>query len=346
MHASEITRFFPLESGLGYGSARVSVLFRPVKATLPPNLLGFDVGTLIVRKVNVTPSGDDRESVISTLQSCEVKFKTSSSSDKFSRKASNRDNNGDIVWHAEEEPLVLPVHQRYSSALIMTFKNTHGLGVGKEGMAVLWLRDVVDNEDKSNECALFKSNEYSRLKQNYVPPDGDLRLWNQGAEGYKRIGTVRVELTFQPGIAESHEKVMNTHDPAQKRVWDEVDRRDTVGLQEKVGEQGGGGKATPGPNTEVDEGDVKVEEGTDGPYADDQGEEESDTSDNEGTGLMAKLRKWKQHEKELHQQHRGIMQVKPARTAKWLGNNIEEVGHKVKDRFRMKSRQPDVETEV
>lgn len=338
---------------MGYGSARISVLFRPVKATLPPSLLGFDVGTLFVRKIGVVPYGENGESIMSSLQSCEVKFKTSASSDKVSRKSAVRDENGGVVWHAEEQPSVLPVRQRYSSALIVTFKSTGGLRAGKQGMAVLWMRDIVDGEDNTIEVALFKAEDYSRLKQNYVPPDGNLEMWDQDREKYTRIGTVQIELTFVPGITESHGKAMDKHDPAQKRVWDEVDRRDEVGLQDKVGEQGGKGeKSAPGENTQVDKDDVEVEAQGDGDGRPDgdlgEGENErhSEESDSEGKGLIAKLREWKQHEKELHQQHRGIMQAKPARTAKWLGDNMEEAGHKIKDRFKMKSRQPDVETEV
>ena len=48
----------------------------------------------------------------------------------------------------------------------------------------------------------------------------------------------------------------------------------------------------------------------------------------------------------MHRDHRGIMQAKPVRTAEWLVDSVEDGAHAVKDRFRMKARQPDVETEV
>lgn len=71
----------------------------------------------------------------------------------------------------------------------------------------------------------------------------------------------------------------------------------------------------------------------------------SDSEDGD-SGLLDKLREWKRHEKELHKQHRGVMQMKPFRTAEWLKDNTKQAGHKVVNRFKMQSREPDVETEV
>ena len=49
VNASQLTRFYSLEEGLGSGRIRISILFRPLEARLSPNLLGFDIGTLLVR---------------------------------------------------------------------------------------------------------------------------------------------------------------------------------------------------------------------------------------------------------------------------------------------------------
>ena len=50
--ASQNTRFHSIEEGLGYGRIRISLLFRPVEAKLPPNLLGFDTGTLVINDIS------------------------------------------------------------------------------------------------------------------------------------------------------------------------------------------------------------------------------------------------------------------------------------------------------
>lgn len=54
--ASEVTRLFAIEEGIGFGRVNVSLLFKPVKVELPPNLLGWETGTVewvpIPRKKN------------------------------------------------------------------------------------------------------------------------------------------------------------------------------------------------------------------------------------------------------------------------------------------------------
>ena len=50
----------------------------------------------------------------------------------------------------------------------------------------------------------------------------------------------------------------------------------------------------------------------------------------DGLGLISRLRDWKQHEKELHRDHRGVMQAKPARTAQWIKAGAEEKIHEAK----------------
>lgn len=43
--SSQVTRWYPLDGGIGFGRIRISLLFRNIETRLPPNLLGWDVGT-------------------------------------------------------------------------------------------------------------------------------------------------------------------------------------------------------------------------------------------------------------------------------------------------------------
>jgi len=43
--SSQVTRWYPLDGGIGFGRIRISLLFRSVETRLPPNMLGWDVGT-------------------------------------------------------------------------------------------------------------------------------------------------------------------------------------------------------------------------------------------------------------------------------------------------------------
>ncbi|KDQ51904.1 hypothetical protein JAAARDRAFT_139718 [Jaapia argillacea MUCL 33604] len=352
-NASEITRFYSLEHGVGFGRVRVSLLFRPVEAKLPRNLLGFDTGTVAVRNVGVIAD----KGHVDLLAKCELHLKTYTSSTKLSRKSAQVVDSR-IVWHADDAAEI-PVQKRYGSALLVAFKGSGVMtGSKKRALAVLWLRDVVDHEDRTVEVALWQSEDYSRLKHNYVPPDGDLSAWDQDKEKMHRIGTVQLDLTFRPGVTPAHEPVLNSKNKEKKQEWDEFDRREAAGLADKIGHKDRTSKteSVGSSNTQVDPEDTQVDEqdaqGTThtGQATSSDHEEHDDGLDDGGKGRakgpVAKFKQWKEHEHELGLENRGIKQAKPVRTAIWLKDNIEHAVDKVEDRFRHHAREPDVETEV
>ncbi|PCH37535.1 hypothetical protein WOLCODRAFT_128544, partial [Wolfiporia cocos MD-104 SS10] len=395
VNASEVTQFYSLEKGVGHGRIRISLLFRPVEAKLPPNLLGFDTGTIEVRNVTVRSEHD--------LSNCEVRMKTTTAPaiGKVSRKKAERLDDGGITWSAKEASNI-PVRQRYGTSLLISFKYASAFKTSaRRALAVLWLRDLVDHEEGQVEVALWraKHGDYSRLKLNYVPPDGDLSYWDSDKEKVEKIGTVQLDVVFRPGISACHHKLMGGAGAKKRGAWDEYDRQKAAGMRENVGNMD---EQTPENHHAGESRDTKVADGHDagpvvmdrtmtgGPVNSSSGDaaaegeeaavegtntivsteevedeqshghlrehgsnshEEDDssdegTSDNEKKGPVEKLREWKQHEKELHRDHRGVMQFKPGRTAQWVKDNVEEGAHAVKHRFKMHSRQPDVETEV
>ena len=43
--SSQVTRWYPLDGGIGFGRIRIALLFRSIETRLPPQMLGWDVGT-------------------------------------------------------------------------------------------------------------------------------------------------------------------------------------------------------------------------------------------------------------------------------------------------------------
>ncbi|EED84133.1 predicted protein [Postia placenta Mad-698-R] len=392
INASEVTRFYSLEQGVGHGRIRISLLFRPIDAELSPNLLGFDTGTVEVRDVSVQSKLD--------LSNCEIRMKstTTPTMEKVSRKIAEKRDDGWTVW-VHDDVSALPVRQRYGTALLVSFRDTAGFkSSSRKALGVLWLRDLVDSDEGTVEIALWqaKHGDYSRLKLNYVPPDGNLDYWDTDKENVERIGSIFLDITFRPGVSERHKEMLSGAGAKKRAMWDAYDRQKAAGMRDEVGIEdertssnaetrrsqdievadkadtgasqqdrtmtdgplnttGGDStsanqeNATEGTNTVVSTGDIDDERkggaGTRGTA--DESHDDADTSDNDkAKGPITKLKDWRQHERELHRDHRGIMQVKPARTAQWMKDNVEEGVHAVKDRFKMHSRQPDVETEV
>jgi hypothetical protein len=404
---------------VGTGRIRISVLFRPVQAKLPPNLLGFDSGLLEVRDISL--QSDDEH-----LPKCELQLYGTKSheKEKISRKKAEAGANGRTVWHIEEEASV-PIKERYGSALAVYFKHVSTLHKSLQGVAVLWLRDLVDREETKIELAVWRTkddNDYQLLLSNYSPPDGDLSMWDDDKSKLEHVGTLTLDCTFVPGMSsETHKKMLLQSGVGKKKgTFDQLEREEAAGLREHVGEIAEGrhrqseGTESPGErkhtefappakpqqegtkaerplgeaeeasyrlgnehpkvdgqiNTELGQDDVDnqvtpEQEAEDGGGDETGGRTQPEAEEHEGKhrGLIGKFKEWKEHEKELHRDHRGVMQAKPARTAEWIKvclsylcpcvgthfsqqDNIEEGAHSLKSRFTMNERKPDVDTEV
>ncbi|KAI0037069.1 hypothetical protein K488DRAFT_39722 [Vararia minispora EC-137] len=389
VNASQLTRTFHLEHGLGYGRIRISVLFRPVAAKLPPSLRGFDTCMLRIRAALA------KDVNVDGLDKCELRIKvtTSASEDKISRKPHKE--GGALVW--EDDITELPVRQRYAAALVLAFK--HGMvRRGKSAMSVLWLRDIGDGTRGVLSLPLWTESEngFARLKQNYAPMNGDLSHWDSDKEKLTRVGTLEVDLEVTPGVSTRHRKRMGA-DTSKWQLAEEIERMERADGRKNIGQSPAhdsrmddesqvSGKTTfhSQPNsgwsptkkmvgsteamaghsqrqstvssqfgsnrTSPAGGDGWVRADHDFAYEDGEagGEEEGEEGEGEGGAKnpIKKIRVWKQNQRELAKEHRGVMQAKPVRTAVWVKDKVEHGVHSVKDRFAMEARQPDVETEA
>jgi hypothetical protein len=69
-------------------------------------------------------------------------------------------------------------------------------------------------------------------------------------------------------------------------------------------------------------------------------------SSSQKQGPIDQLRDYRRRDKRLHRQHRGLMQWKAPRTAKWIKGKFERVGDKASSVFDHRTKQPGIETEV
>jgi hypothetical protein len=75
----------------------------------------------------------------------------------------------------------------------------------------------------------------------------------------------------------------------------------------------------------------------------DTDEDDSSSSDEENTGIIGKMKEYKENQKDLHRKHRGAMQWKPVRTMKAMKDQMKVGVVKAKTRLSMTGREPDVE---
>lgn len=158
---SQVTRLFSLQDGVGFGRVNLSLLFRGVDVRLPRALRGWETGTVEVHG-DVRAVGLDSETGWAGKK---LTMRTSDDVEKVSGSAARREGS-DIVWAVArgkvgEGMRRLPVYHRYASALV--------LEIGKpDALAVLWLQDIVDGEEKAVELDIMKGAHLQQLAQCYI----------------------------------------------------------------------------------------------------------------------------------------------------------------------------------
>ncbi|KAL4921702.1 hypothetical protein BDW62DRAFT_174281 [Aspergillus aurantiobrunneus] len=192
--SSQVTRWYPLDGGIGFGRIRISLLFRHVETKLPPNMLGWDVGTFKFTSDNLTVQGLNHRA--------KIRVRTGGSSGKIPRHVCHV--NGDSTsFDLSQTQLRLPVKHRYRAPVVFEFITQGKRGV--TGYAIIWLQHLIDNEDTPVDIPIWQTKNGKRLTQNYITEDNIENKRSPGLEDIHEIGRLRFRCIFTPGIDESHE---------------------------------------------------------------------------------------------------------------------------------------------
>lgn len=314
---SQTNGFYPIAGGVGFGRIRVSMVWRSVQWQAPAEAIGWNCGTL-----EVQPSvafGDVPE----TLRTAKLKFHTDLGSGKF---YPGKTEEG---WHAKRErSLKLPVRQRYSSCLAIQFRHNKTLGASTAAFAILWLKDVRDEEKQEIQLSVWKG-DYERAQKNALPEPGE------------KLGSITLKLKFWEGLGSAHSKWASKNENMKevKEVLDVArDNYETKAQEEKAGIIEADDDAT-------DDGSDLSDSSDDSDDDDDDDDDGKETKDGK-KGLVRKATDLKEHHKNLNRQNRGMMQWRLPRTAKWAMGKAEKLESKVEGLFEHHTREPDVETEV
>ncbi|KAL2210624.1 hypothetical protein CC79DRAFT_1366007 [Sarocladium strictum] len=309
---SQVMGFWPLTGGVGYGRIRLSMVWRSLQLNAPPNMLGWDYGTLEVQPwATVTDDSQLPQDTTST----KLKFKTSLSSGKMHY---DKDQG---KWTAKrEESLKLAVNKRYSTCLSVALKHKGKMGENVDAFCVLWLKDLVDEETTEMNLTIWKG-DFKRATACCLTECGE------------KLGTLKLKLTFWAGLGGAHSKWISK-DQNLREVAEVVDTaRDNLDADEKEKEAGivdAGQESSDDSSSDDDSSDDEVKDGSKG---------------NKG-GPIDQFKDYKKREKGLHRKHRGIMQWKAPRTAKWAKHKVEQVGGVGKGIFQRHSEGGGIETEV
>ena len=204
--SSQVTRWYPLDGGIGFGRIRVSVLFRSIETRLPPKMLGWDVGTFEFLSDHIVATG--------WTGNTKLKLRTGGSTAKIPRNQCHKNEQGDgVYWDVSTQSnshVRLPVKHRYRSPVIFEFHVT-----GKRGAvayASIWLQNLVDNDESPFDIPIWKTKNGSRLTQNYINEENFKTFTDTGLEDLEEVGRLQFRGRFKAGMDESHRNFVVDND--------------------------------------------------------------------------------------------------------------------------------------
>ncbi|KAL5612945.1 hypothetical protein BROUX41_003978 [Berkeleyomyces rouxiae] len=201
-NTSQITRWYPIDAGIGFGRVRISVLFRSIKLTLPPTLRGWDVGTFEFTCDKITALN------YVSKHRPKLRLRTGGSSAAVGREMCHVLNDGHVEWdisthgkhdHAVLPGLRLPVRYRYRSPIFIEFWQPRKHN--PDAFASLWLKDISDLKNNSFDVPIWKCNNATRLSQNYITEE---TLKDVRDLDLEEVGRLRFSGRFSTGTDRDH----------------------------------------------------------------------------------------------------------------------------------------------
>lgn len=335
---SQINSTFPLSGGVGYGRARVSLVFRSVQVQVPRNMLGWDHGTLDIKsKVTAIDIPED-------LRPLRMKVRTRTSRGKLHSRGKNgkvNEEDGKTVWTTKgDKNIRLPVKWRYAAPLIIEFRQDATLKDHTPAFGVFWLKELPDNEEQTVRIPIWKG-DFKRAQDNILDSYGE------------KVGEVEVSLTFWAGLSGYHEtfakgdkhlsQVMEVLDVCNDQEWSDWEESDDP---EKPGINDDDNSSSSSDEGEDEDGD----DGSSNFLPDflSKDKKRSSKLEEDGErGTMDQIRDYKASAKQLHRKNRGAMQWKGPRTLAWMKHVGDRGKKKVTEVFKHHERSgQDIETEA
>ncbi|KAF4461395.1 hypothetical protein FALBO_11807 [Fusarium albosuccineum] len=329
---SQVMGFWPLSGGIGHGRIRLSMVWRSVQLQAPRNLLGWQYGTVEVQPT-VTVENCPKD-----LRSSKLKFRTSISAAKMY--TDDGGDQGPATWKSKrDKPLALAVKSRYSSCLSIAFREKGFFGDDTAAFAVLWLKDIVDEEETELELPVWKG-DFQRATACCLEECGE------------KLGTIKLKLIFWSGLGSAHSRWASRDEHLRNVVEVIETARDNLetgraekeaGIVDADGSTGSAHRpASIGSNSDSSSSSSSSSDSD----SDDEGSGIPDGNAGNKQGPVDQLRDYRRRDKRLHRQHRGLMQWKIPRTAKWIKHKLDRVGDKASSVLEHSSKQPGIETEV
>ncbi|KAH6662020.1 hypothetical protein B0J14DRAFT_310913 [Halenospora varia] len=359
---SQVMDTYPLVGGIGFGRARVSLVFRSIELQLPPNLLGWDYGTLEL-KSPIKQKGDFPQDLLHHR----IKLRSNLAKVKM--------HPHENFWRPkhDDESLFLACRKRYAMPLIVEFRKSSIGPDSTPAFAVFWLREIPDEEEKIITMQVWQGGKENLKRATFCAGYRGLE------DGEQPLGEIEVTMKFWRGLSGYHKRYAEKTNNADMRnvmevldtINDEIHSSDDDEDDESDSDSdssmddpnhskvnGNRDKKTSkklATHTNQSDSDCddnnSTSEGTKNPikkakHLKDQIIQGHNDSDDGERGVVGMARDYKDHHKQLHRKHRGLMQWRAARTGGWALGKVRRGKRKMVQAFEHTEKDQGVETEV
>ena len=396
--SSQAMENYPLVGGIGHGRARISMVWRSVDLKLPPNLTGWDYGTIEIRGPVKPKKGLPKD-----LTEHRIKVRTNLGRTKLQSENGQWQHKG----RSGPDDVFLPLRKRYSSPLVIEFRKSVMGPDRTEAFAVLWLQELTDEQDEVKTAKVWnggKDNlrratscfEYTGMEEGEQPlgeVELHVKFW-RGLSGYHKSYSSQAKKSDMRNVMECLDTISDENLEGPSAT--DSQRRDEHNKEGTTATDGGDNDE----EAEKRKREKKLKVHTNDDSSDSGSEYHSDTSseprseaasdsdsdfslpgfrhvrraarklvrhpvdgagdavvgrgskhrdedaDDGSRGPRAQLRDYRDHHKQLHRKHRGVMQWRIAREADHLSDKLGGLKANVSGFFKHGEKENDIETEV
>lgn len=187
----EVERWVPLANGIGFGKVLLNLKYKPVKLTLPPELRGSDVGTMVIDRITFT----GLQSPFSSDYTSSTKANLALNMDPvILKRVKARDlaqDGPDITW--AKRKMYFPLTMRYHTALYVHVMQ--GSFASCKATGRLWLKTV---QDACWQEAVIGLHDYRPEHSKEANRNED--HWDTAG----KYGQVKIRFKIMPGFSPVH----------------------------------------------------------------------------------------------------------------------------------------------
>ncbi|KAL9556559.1 hypothetical protein MBANPS3_001819 [Mucor bainieri] len=203
----EVQQWIPLSNGIGFGKILLSIKYKPVKMTLPRELQGSDVGTLVVERISFTnlkePYSDNyinstKATLALNVDPVIIKRLKAKNISKPEQEGEQEGDQNKVVervgpygWYNQH--LYFPIMMRYRTALYVHL--TQGSISTTKSTGRFWLKQLVDDQWQDIVVGL-----HPHLNEKTKEANRNEDPWPQEGE----FGQVTIRMKLIPGFSPVH----------------------------------------------------------------------------------------------------------------------------------------------